>query len=75
LTSLTSEVPQNLRGRQIAIMAGDGGPRGVKFGRKVNLTPEKIDHARKLIDRSTKVRLVSMWPTLGTWAGPPSTVR
>ena len=25
--------------------------RGVKFGRKVKLTPEKIDHARKLIDK------------------------
>ena len=25
--------------------------RGVKFGRKVKLTPEQIDHARKLIDK------------------------
>ena len=25
--------------------------RGVKFGRKVKLTPEEIDHARKLIDK------------------------
>jgi DNA invertase Pin-like site-specific DNA recombinase len=25
--------------------------RGVKFGRKVKLTREKIDHARKLIDK------------------------
>jgi DNA invertase Pin-like site-specific DNA recombinase len=25
--------------------------RGVKFGRKVKLTPERIDHARKLIDK------------------------
>ena len=24
--------------------------RGVRFGRKVKLTPEQIDHARKLID-------------------------
>jgi DNA invertase Pin-like site-specific DNA recombinase len=26
-------------------------PRGVRFGRKVKLTPEQIEHARKLIDR------------------------
>jgi DNA invertase Pin-like site-specific DNA recombinase len=26
--------------------------RGVKFGRKVKLTPEQITHARKLIDKS-----------------------
>jgi DNA invertase Pin-like site-specific DNA recombinase len=25
--------------------------RGVKFGRKVKLTPEQINHARKLIDK------------------------
>jgi hypothetical protein len=25
--------------------------RGVKFGRKPSLTPEQIDHARKLIDK------------------------
>jgi len=25
--------------------------RGVKFGRKVKLTPEQIEHARKLIDK------------------------
>jgi DNA invertase Pin-like site-specific DNA recombinase len=25
--------------------------RGVKFGREVKLTPEQIDHARKLIDK------------------------
>ena len=25
--------------------------RGVKFGRKVNLTAEQTDHARKLIDK------------------------
>jgi DNA invertase Pin-like site-specific DNA recombinase len=25
--------------------------RGVKFGRKVKLTPDQIDHARKLIDK------------------------
>jgi DNA invertase Pin-like site-specific DNA recombinase len=25
--------------------------RGVKFGRKVKLTPEQIDHARELIDK------------------------
>ena len=25
--------------------------RGVKFGRKVKLTPEQIEHARKLIDQ------------------------
>jgi len=25
--------------------------RGVKFGRKVKLTPEQIDHARRLIDK------------------------
>jgi DNA invertase Pin-like site-specific DNA recombinase len=26
--------------------------RGVKFGRKVKLTPEQINHARKLIDNN-----------------------
>ena len=25
--------------------------RGVKFGRKVKLTPEQINHARKLVDK------------------------
>jgi len=25
--------------------------RGVKFGRKVKLTPEQVNHARKLIDK------------------------
>jgi DNA invertase Pin-like site-specific DNA recombinase len=37
-----------------------GAARGVKFGREVKLTPEQIDHARKLI---TETKLASTWPT------------
>lgn len=33
--------------------------RGVKFGRKVRLTVEQIDHARKLIDQSESRRYVA----------------
>ena len=33
--------------------------RGVKFGRKVKLTPEQIDHARKLIDKGEARRYVA----------------
>jgi DNA invertase Pin-like site-specific DNA recombinase len=33
--------------------------RGVKFGRKVKLTPEQIDHARKLTDKG---EAASTWP-------------
>jgi DNA invertase Pin-like site-specific DNA recombinase len=33
--------------------------RGVKFGRKVKLTPEQIDHARKLINKGESRQYVA----------------
>jgi len=46
--------------------------RGVKFGRKVKLTPEQTKHARKLIDKGDArqyvadtliVRSIGRWPS------------
>jgi DNA invertase Pin-like site-specific DNA recombinase len=37
--------------RDLITMLDDIRARGVKFGRKVKLTPEQGDHARKLIDK------------------------
>jgi hypothetical protein len=39
--------------------------RGVKFGRKVKLTPEQIDHARKLIDKGEARQYVADLFTVG----------
>ena len=39
--------------------------RGVKFGRKVKLTPEQIDHARRLIDKREARQYVADLPNVG----------
>ena len=39
--------------------------RGVKFGRKVKLTPEQIDHARKLIDKGEGRQYVADFLNVG----------
>src|ERR1700691_5740036 len=39
--------------------------RGVKFGRKVKLTPEQIDHARKLIDKGEARQYVADLLSMG----------
>ena len=36
--------------------------RGVKFGRKVKLTAEQIDHARKLVDKGEARKYVADLP-------------
>ena len=40
--------------------------RGVKFGRKVKLTPEQIDHARKLIDKGEARAVCGRPPECGS---------
>lgn len=42
--------------------------RGVKFGRKVKLTPEQIGHARKLIDKGEARQYVADLPNVGRYA-------
>ncbi len=39
--------------------------RGVKFGRKVKLTPEQISHARKLIDKGEARQYVADLQNVG----------
>ena len=39
--------------------------RGVKFGRKVKLTPEQIDHARRLIDKGEARQYVAALLNIG----------
>jgi len=39
--------------------------RGVKFGREVKLTPEEVDHARKLIDKGEARQYVADLLTVG----------
>jgi len=51
MIGVLAELERSLIGERTRAGVKDAKRRGVKFGRKVKLTPDKLTHARKLIDQ------------------------
>jgi DNA invertase Pin-like site-specific DNA recombinase len=51
MIGVLAELERSLIGERTRAGVKDAKRRGVKFGRKVKLTPDKLAHARKLIDQ------------------------